>query len=498
MPRAELRLRAFAAPGWRGLRIRGDDKGNATVAGQVTGGRTIRLRSQLPLIAEDSARTWIHLTLEGSWEGHPMGPFEFDESVFAQLIENFEGQSNAVPLTYEHPEYGDGQPKPAAGWIHELQAREDGLWAFVEFTDRAAEMIRAGEYRYCSVVVVFDSVSRDDAEEIGAELLEVGLTNSPFIDGQQPIQLSRRARRKANRKEVAMSDVELMQEAIQALGEDASIERLMQWVKNKKSLLEVEQGGGGESEEPEGEPAAAAHEPAEEPTTAANEAGAEGGDTAAQPSAEGEGERDLVEDPEARQAAAGEALSILEESLGMEAAAVLDFLRSNAERLAEMAGQTPEGGGSETDAQGAMSSKLRIAESQVKRLAKQVEQLQAKDEEREAAKRKADAERWFEEQLEAGRVAEGERQHLIELRQRDAKWCDEYIGKRGAQVPMGRITGPEGGGDDATPPRKLSRREADAEAQKLGSKGYAAFLQAIGFNKSPNEALERARNRAAN
>lgn len=44
----------------------------------------------------------------------------------------------------------NGKPAPAAGWIKELQNRDDGIWALVQWTEKAAEMIANKEYRYLS------------------------------------------------------------------------------------------------------------------------------------------------------------------------------------------------------------------------------------------------------------------------------------------------------------------------------------------------------------
>ena len=53
-------------------------------------------------------------------------------------------------------------------------------------------MVRAGEYRFCSVVVDMNAVDRVSGESVGPELYEVGLTNTPFLDGQHPITLTRK------------------------------------------------------------------------------------------------------------------------------------------------------------------------------------------------------------------------------------------------------------------------------------------------------------------
>ena len=150
----------------------------------------VALRALFPLVATDAATAWAHLTVPGSYAGHPMGPFAFDETSHTAMIRNFAAQTNPVPLTYEHPRYDDGQPKPAAGWVHDLEVRDGGLWGRCEFTARAADLIRAGEYRYTSVVVALDSKDRKTGKPIGAELIEVALTNTPFVDGQTPLALA--------------------------------------------------------------------------------------------------------------------------------------------------------------------------------------------------------------------------------------------------------------------------------------------------------------------
>lgn len=141
-------------------------------------------------VAEHPNATWVHVAVYGEWKGHPAGEFAFTRETFAQMQSNFERRVTPVAFKYEHPEYGDGQPKPSAGKVYDVRVDDAGLWAFTLFTDRAAEHIRAAEYTYCSGVFVFDAVDERSGESIGAELLEVGLTDSPFIDGLTPITLS--------------------------------------------------------------------------------------------------------------------------------------------------------------------------------------------------------------------------------------------------------------------------------------------------------------------
>lgn len=153
----------------------------------------VALDMKLSLLGDGAASAWIHLTRDGKWKGHAAGEFEFGRDTYAQIISNFNRQHNPVPLTYGHPKKGTGSPSEvkAGGWIRDLSVRDSGLWAFAEFTEEAADMVRKGELKFSSMVVLFDSIDRETAKGVGAELLECALTNVPFIDHQEPLQLDR-------------------------------------------------------------------------------------------------------------------------------------------------------------------------------------------------------------------------------------------------------------------------------------------------------------------
>ena len=58
-----------------------------------------------------------------------------------------------LPIDYEHQgerSEQNGQPAPAAAWIEDVFVRDGAIWGKVEWTERAAAMIRAREYRYLS------------------------------------------------------------------------------------------------------------------------------------------------------------------------------------------------------------------------------------------------------------------------------------------------------------------------------------------------------------
>jgi hypothetical protein len=143
----------------------------------------------------ETRTTWIHVSGEGDWEGHSSGPFSLTKETFEQCIAALRACATPPMVDYEHSSLRplDGEATPAAGYILDLAVRDDGLWALVEFTQRAAEMVRAGEYRFCSGVFMWDAADRKTGEAIPCQLDSIGLTNKPFIDGQHAIRLSRRS-----------------------------------------------------------------------------------------------------------------------------------------------------------------------------------------------------------------------------------------------------------------------------------------------------------------
>lgn len=93
-------------------------------------------------------------------------------------------QTRATPLVidYEHQTQNaedNGKPAPAAGWITQLDWQEGkGLFADVEWTERARAYIRAKEYRYISPVFAFDT-----STGAVSVLHCAALTNYPALDG---------------------------------------------------------------------------------------------------------------------------------------------------------------------------------------------------------------------------------------------------------------------------------------------------------------------------
>lgn len=147
----------------------------------------------VPALAADSNVIEIQLTPAGDFtpsDGRDMDvpAWRIDQAIANRVIERFNARTNPVVVDYEHQtlrKETNGQPAPAAAWMRALQWREgSGLWATVELTARAAELIRAGEYKFVSPVFIYDSST--------GEVLAIRMaafTNDPAIDGMEPLAL---------------------------------------------------------------------------------------------------------------------------------------------------------------------------------------------------------------------------------------------------------------------------------------------------------------------
>lgn len=117
----------------------------------------------------------------GCLKGVSATSFRLGPADMVAVIARWKARATPLVVDYEHQTHNsayNGQPAPAAGWITCLEATGAGLYAAVEWTAKAREHIRAGEYRYISPTFSFD-------RKTGAvlELHSAALTNNPALDG---------------------------------------------------------------------------------------------------------------------------------------------------------------------------------------------------------------------------------------------------------------------------------------------------------------------------
>lgn len=142
---------------------------------------TIALQAEA---ADAGRRAWVHLLPAGTFTGiDGRGPYVVrDPEAIVQASRRYAGRrqmvvdyDHATDLIHAKPQVS-GDPIPAAGWIVGMQARADGVWGLVEWTERAAALLARREYRYLSPVF---RCTR--AGDVGA-ILRASLTHTPNLD----------------------------------------------------------------------------------------------------------------------------------------------------------------------------------------------------------------------------------------------------------------------------------------------------------------------------
>ncbi len=169
---------------------------------------------------------WAYGTVPFRWADGRQMDFLFTPEDAQEVIRRV--QMPELPIDYEHRSQSpvDNGPVPAAGWF-QLEARPDGLWAVnVRWTETAANLLRAGEYRHWSPVFW-------DEDGHIRQLDMIGLTNQPATVNQMPLVAS------------ALGD-SMREKLIRILGlaEDASeeqIEAALAELQNRAGQLEQAQ-----------------------------------------------------------------------------------------------------------------------------------------------------------------------------------------------------------------------------------------------------------------
>jgi phage I-like protein len=134
------------------------------------------------------ASAWMMAMPIGNYQHPVYGKINLTMDRIRRFAENvnrgIRGQD--LDIDYDHKEYGG----EAAGWVKQAEARPDGLWLLVEWTQKAYEAIKSKAYRYFSPE--FDDVWSDPrtGEKFKDVLFGGGITNRPFLKGIQPLNLS--------------------------------------------------------------------------------------------------------------------------------------------------------------------------------------------------------------------------------------------------------------------------------------------------------------------
>ncbi|MGY4106783.1 phage protease [Aeromonas encheleia] len=159
-------------------------------ANPVSGERLAVLDAQLTPQGDG----WYQLLPVGPFKARDGRPFDvagghwlLDGNIAAALIARARAQRQDILIDYDHQTLKtdqNGQPAPAAGWYSadEIEWREGaGLFIKPRWTDRAAALVAAQEYRFLSAVFPYDAQGRP------LELRMTAITNDPGVVGMQAL-----------------------------------------------------------------------------------------------------------------------------------------------------------------------------------------------------------------------------------------------------------------------------------------------------------------------
>lgn len=127
---------------------------------------------------------WIHLVsvgADGQITTHddrgPYGASDLQSIIDVSMLVN-----DALPVDENHVidrGAGTGMRAPARGWIKEMQARSNGIWARVEWTKVGRELVADRAYRGVSPVL---ALTKSEPRQL-VGILRASLTNTPNLRG---------------------------------------------------------------------------------------------------------------------------------------------------------------------------------------------------------------------------------------------------------------------------------------------------------------------------
>jgi len=135
---------------------------------------------------------WAQLSPYGDFP-HARGTQRVTPEVAARVVRAFDSLASklerlfgGLPFYIGHPDLPNATPdadRKAYGWITALEARADGLYGRVKWSDPGRELLRQGHYKYLSPLWEAAPAGTEDGRPIyhPERLVSAGLTNTPNL-----------------------------------------------------------------------------------------------------------------------------------------------------------------------------------------------------------------------------------------------------------------------------------------------------------------------------
>jgi hypothetical protein len=137
---------------------------------------------------DESSGTWLHAMGLGKFH-HPMhGEIELTPERIKRFADNFANRVRGIDIAidYDHRAHGGD----AAGWVRQAEARSDGLWLFVEWTQTAYKKLKEKAYRYFSPEFLDEWEHPETRIKFKDVLFGGGITNRPFLKNLVPVNMT--------------------------------------------------------------------------------------------------------------------------------------------------------------------------------------------------------------------------------------------------------------------------------------------------------------------
>ena len=132
--------------------------------------------------------TWLQALPLGDYQHPSYGSLKITPEKVSGLVRSFKDgvRETAIDVDYDHKAHTG----KAAGWVKDAEARPDGLWLAVSWTEDAYASLKKGEYKYFSSEFQ-DSWTHPKTKAKHQDVLFGGaITNRPFVKDILPINLS--------------------------------------------------------------------------------------------------------------------------------------------------------------------------------------------------------------------------------------------------------------------------------------------------------------------
>ena len=151
-----------------------------------------------------------HLVPIGEFPHRPSGVAQvIDETACAAMVRHFAEEARqpefaGLLMDFDHFSHDPQKPSEAAGWVTRLEARPDGVWGEIRWSDTGLAAVQGGRYRFVSPVFdradmqevepsispirpFADSLSRPLRPLRPLRLARLALTNDPNLHGLTPL-----------------------------------------------------------------------------------------------------------------------------------------------------------------------------------------------------------------------------------------------------------------------------------------------------------------------